>query len=165
MTVHSVHTQSTTQRALPTLAKASHRFGLIIILKKTEVMLQPKPGTNHVPPNITIDNVPLNVADKSTYQGSTLSDNAMIDDISARLGKASASFGRPTKHLWNERGVCLSTKIDMSCAVGCEAWTPYRRHIRRLDQFHMRCLRLLTKIFLVSATTYRHQMTRYGAKH
>ena len=24
---------------------------------------------------------------------------------------------------------------------GCEAWTPCRRHIRRLDQFHMRCLR------------------------
>ena len=69
-------------------------------------MFQPKPGTNHVPPNITIDNVSLNVVDKFTYLGSTLSENAMInDDISARLGKARASFGRLTKRLWNERGV------------------------------------------------------------
>ena len=68
-------------------------------------MFQPKPGTNHVPPNITIDNVPLNVVDKFTYLGSTFSVNAMIDDdISARLGEASASFGRLTKRLWNERG-------------------------------------------------------------
>ena len=41
----------------------------------------------------------------------------------------------------------------MYCAVvlptllyGCEAWTPYRRHIRRLDQFHMRCLRPIANI-------------------
>ena len=63
-------------------------------------MFQPKPGTNHVPPNITIDNLPLNVMDKFTYTGSTLSGNAMVDDdISAHLGKAGASFGRLTKHL------------------------------------------------------------------
>ena len=117
-------------------------------------MFQPKPGTNHVPPNITIDNVPLNVMDKFTYLESTLSENAMIDnDISARLGKASVSFGRLTKRLWNEPGVCLSTEINVYCTVvlttllyGCEAWTPYRRHIRRLDQFHMRCLRQIVGI-------------------
>ena len=86
---------------------------------------------------------------KFTYLGSTLSESAMIDDdISARLGKASASFGRLTKRLWNERGVCMSTKINLYCAVvlttllyGCETWTPYRRRVRRLDQFHVRCLR------------------------
>ena len=72
------------------------------------------------------------------YLGSTLSENAMIDDdISARLGKASASFGR----------------INVYCAVvlitllyGCETWNPYRRHIKRLDQFHMRCLRHIAGI-------------------
>ena len=47
----------------------------------------------------------------------------------------------------------LVTKINVYCAVvlptllyGCEAWTPYRRHIRRLDQFHMRCLRCIANI-------------------
>ena len=46
------------------LAKAARRFGLTISLKKTEVMFQSKPDTNHVPPNITINNVTLNVVDK-----------------------------------------------------------------------------------------------------
>ena len=142
------------KRITYSFAKAARRFGLTINLKKTEVMFQPKSGTNHVPSNITIDNVPLTVVDKFTYLGVTLSENAMInDDISAHLGKASASFGRLTKRLWNERGVCLSTKNNVYCAVvhttllyGCEAWTPYRRHIRRLDQFHMRYLRQIAGI-------------------
>ena len=102
-----------------TLAKAARRFGLTISLKKTEVMFQSKPDTNHVPPNITIDNVTLNVVDKFTCLGSTLSENAMIDDdISARLGKASASFCRLSKRLWHERGDVLTTLL-----YGCEAWT------------------------------------------
>ena len=47
----------------------------------------------------------------------------------------------------------LATKIKVYSAVvlptllyGCEAWTPYRRHIRRLDQFHVRCLRCIANI-------------------
>ena len=100
------HSINDTKIITDSFAKAARRFGLTISLKKTEVMFQPKPGTNHVPPNITIDNVPLNALDKFTYLGSTLSENAMIDDnIHARLGKTSASFGRLTNRLWNERGV------------------------------------------------------------
>ena len=52
-------------------------FGLTISLMETEVMFQPKPGTNNIPPNITINNVPLNVVDKFTYLESTLSENSM----------------------------------------------------------------------------------------
>ena len=82
-------------------------------------MFQSKPDPNHVSPNVTIDNVTLNVVDTFTCLGSTLSENAMIDhDISARLGKASASLGRLTKRLWQERGDVLTTLL-----YGCEAWT------------------------------------------
>ena len=111
-------------------------------------------NTDYTAPTITIDNNPLNVVDKFTYLGSTISQNALIDDeISARIGKASGSFGKLIKRLWSERGVRLATKINVYGAVvlptllyGCEAWTPYRRHIRRLDQFHVRCLRRIANI-------------------
>jgi len=33
-----------------------------------------------------------------------------------------------------------------SLLYGCEIWTPYRRHIRLLDQFHLRCLRKIMGI-------------------
>ena len=127
------HTIDDIQAITNAFARSARRFGLTISLKKTEVMYQPKPGADYSAPIITIDNNPLNVVDKFTYLGSTLSQNAMIDDdVSTRIGKASASFGRLTKRLWNERGVRLATKISVYCAVvlptllyGCEAWTPY----------------------------------------
>ena len=47
-----------------------------------------------------------------------ISQNALIDDeISARIGKASGSFGKLTKRLWSERGVRLVTKINVYCGV------------------------------------------------
>ena len=118
------------------------------------MIYQPKPGADYTAPTITIANNPLSVTDKFTYLGSTISQNALIDDeISGRIGKASGSFGKLTKRLWSERGVRLVTKINVYCAIvlptllfGCEAWTPYRRHIRRLDQFHMGCLRRIANI-------------------
>jgi len=68
-------------------------------------------------------------------------------DISARLAKASQAFGRLSKRLWDDHGIRLDTKISVYVAAilpvllyGCESWTLYRRNIRKLDQFHMRCL-------------------------
>ena len=148
------HTLDDMQAITNGFARSARRFGLTISLKKTEVIYQPKPGADYTAPTITIDNNPMKVTDKFTYLGSTISQNALIDDeISARIGKASGSFGKLTKRRWSERGVRLVTKINVYCAVvlptllyGCEAWTPYRRHIRRLDQFHMRCLRRIANI-------------------
>ena len=118
------------------------------------MIYQPKPGADYTAQTITVDNNPLNVTDKFTYLGSTISQNALIDEkISALIGKASGSFGKLAKHLGSERGLWQITKVNVYCAVvlptllyGCEAWTPYHRHIRRLDQFHMRCLRHLANI-------------------
>ena len=64
-----------------TFDRSARRFGLIspkrraspISLKKTEVIYQPKPGAVYTAPTITIDNNALNVVDKFTYLGSTIS--------------------------------------------------------------------------------------------
>ena len=82
-----------------TNARSAHRLGLTISLNKTEVIYQPM-AADYTAPTITIDNNALNVVDKFTYLGSTISQNALIDDeISARIGKASGSFGQLTKRL------------------------------------------------------------------
>ena len=52
-----------------------------------------------------------------------------------------------------QKGLRLQTKLKVYKAVvltnlldGCETWTCYRRHIKALDRFHMRHLRILLKI-------------------
>ena len=52
-----------------------------------------------------------------------------------------------------ERGISIKTKLSVYRAVvlpsllyGCETWTCYRRHTKKLDQFHLRCLRKVLRV-------------------
>ena len=63
------------QQSADIFSEACTNFGLTISTKKTEVMHQPAPGKQYVEPNININGQRLNVVDKFTYLGSTLSRN------------------------------------------------------------------------------------------
>ena len=88
------------------------------------------------------------------YLGGFLSQNACIDDeISSRISKASASFGRLHQGLWSDPGIPLSKTIGVYRNVvltillcGSKSWTWYFRHVKKLDQFHLRCLRKICGI-------------------
>ena len=96
----------------------------------------------------------LQVADKFTYLGSTLSRVVHIDDeVTARTAKASVAFGRLRTNVWERNGIKLDTKLKVYKAVvlptllyACETWTVYQRHAKKLKHFHLRCLRKLLKI-------------------
>ena len=67
--------------------------------------------------------------------------------LNTRLTKACAAFGRHNRNVWNRRDILEATKIKAYWAViitllyGCEMWTTYQRHIKKLNHFHMTCLR------------------------
>ena len=96
----------------------------------------------------------LQVVDKFTYPGSTLSIVVHIDDeVNDRIAKASAAFGRLRGSTWDRSGIRLDTKLNVYRSVElptllytCETWTVYQRHAKRLNHFHTSCLRKLLKI-------------------
>jgi len=56
-------------------------------------------------------------------------------------------LGRLSRCLWDDHGIRLDTKVAVykaailtSLLVGSETWVLYSRHVRKLEQFHMRCL-------------------------
>ena len=112
------------------------------------MLFQPAKASTNSIPNIQIDGKVLNNVDSFTYLGSTLSSNNSLDkEISSRIAKASASFGRLQKRVWKERGLRQDTKCAVYKAVvltallyGCESWTLYSKHVKLLEQFHQRCL-------------------------
>ena len=70
-----------------------------------------------------------------------------------RIAKASSAFGRLKKSVWERRGISHRTKVKVYRAVvlttllyGCETWTIYERHEKKLHQFHLRCLRCIFNI-------------------
>ena len=101
-----------------------------------------------------MDGKPLKNVDVFKYLGSSINSSANLDDeVLSRISRASQAFGRLHTRVWQERGISTTTKLSVYQAVvlpsllyGCEAWTCYRRHIRKLDQFHLRCLRKILRV-------------------
>eukprot|EP00745_Piridium_sociabile_P040226 TRINITY_DN767_c0_g1_i3.p1 TRINITY_DN767_c0_g1~~TRINITY_DN767_c0_g1_i3.p1 ORF type:complete len:1045 (-),score=247.16 TRINITY_DN767_c0_g1_i3:182-3316(-) len=150
----AAHSEPDLQELANCLSAAARSFGLTISLKKTEVLAQPAPGLVLPDPAITIEGTQLNNVDTFTYLGSCITSTCSMDrEVSNRISKASASFGRLSARVWNERGLTQKTKIAVYKAVvltsllyGCETWTLYRRQVKTLDQFHLRCLRRILRI-------------------
>ena len=79
-----------------------------VLQQKTEVVYQPAPGKPYKKPTITVKGQRLQVVDKFTYLGSTLSRVVHIDDeVNARIAKASATFGRLRGSIWDGSGITL----------------------------------------------------------
>ena len=92
----------------------------------------------------------LNIYTKS---GSTLSRAVYIDEVTASIAKASVAFGKLSANVWERNGIKLDTKLKVYKAVvlpnllyACETCTVYQRHAKRLNHFHLSCLRKLLKI-------------------
>ena len=111
-------------------------------------MHQPTPGkTIHIEPIIKIKGND-NVVEKFTYLGSTFSKSFVMDDeFNTRFTKVSAGFGWLNRNVWNQKGISEAVKIKLYQAVvlttllyGCEMWTTYQWHIKKLNHFHMTCL-------------------------
>ena len=142
------------QRMTTRFASAAKNFGLTVSLSKTEILFQPPPGQPHIDPQIHINGTVLKSVRHFTYLGSILSSEATIDlDVTNRISRASAAFGRLNSRVWSQHGINLRTKIKVYNAVvlstllfSCETWTCYRRHIQVLENFHMRHLRQLLGI-------------------
>ena len=105
-------------------------------------------------PNISIGDHTLEVVEKFTYLGSTISNNLSLDnELNCRIGKAATAMARLTKRVWDNTMLTANTKMRVyqACVLstllyGSEAWTLYSRQEHRLNAFHMRCLRRLLGI-------------------
>ena len=144
-------------------ATAARRFGLTISIKKTEALYQPALGNVYSPPAITIEGQQLNAVENFKYLGGIASNDASIDaEITARIAKATSSYGRLVKRLWTNEGIRLDTKIAVykgavltSLLYGCETWTPNKKQLRRLEKFHQDTLRKIARI------RWFHKVTNY----
>ena len=88
-------TEEKMQKGVDQVSGSCDSYDLTISIKKTEVVYQPAPGKPYKEPTITVKGQRLQVVDKFTYLGSTLSRVVHIDDeVNARIAKASAAFGR-----------------------------------------------------------------------
>ena len=113
------------------------------------------------PPSVAIEEYVLDVVHEFVYLGSTVSDNLSLEsELNRRIGKASSSFARLSRRVWENSKLTKHTKVQVynTCVLstllyGSECWNLHSREERRLNTFHMRCLRRILGI------TWRDKVT------
>ena len=161
------HSEEGLQHLVDKLSYACMAFGLTISLRKTNILAQ---GAES-PPVITIDNTELEVVDTFTYLGSTVSSSTSLDaEISCRIAKAAAVMAKLNKRVWGNDLLSERTKLCVyqACVLstllyGSESWTTYARQERRLNRFHLRCLRRLLHIRWQDRVTNTEVLERAGS--
>ena len=146
----TAHTETALQELINCFAHACSQFGLTISIKKTNILGQDVSTA----PSISIGDCTLDVVEDFTYLGSTISSNLSLDtELNTRIGKASTAMARLTKRVWENTMLTIKTKTQVyqACVLstllyGSESWTPYTRQERRLNAFHLRCLRRILGI-------------------
>ena len=105
-------------------------------------------------PSLFIHNYKLEVIHEFVYLGSTITDNISIDsELNKRIGKAAMTLSRLTKRVWSNNKLPDHTKVNVykACVIstllyGSESWTMNAHQEKRLNVFHMRCLRRILGI-------------------
>ena len=83
---------------------------------------------------INVENQPLTMCKNFTYLGSTVLESASLhQEITLRMGKASAAYGKLQKRLWRNRHVTIRAECKLYRAVmlstllcNAETWTIYQ---------------------------------------
>ena len=105
-------------------------------------------------PNVKINNNQLEIVPDFTYLGSLLTSNLSLEkEIDRRIGKAYTTFCRLAARVWENNVLTTRTKILIyrACVLstllyGSGSWCLYFKQQRRLNAFHMKCLRRILGI-------------------
>ena len=146
-------TEEKLQKGVDQISDSRDSYDLTISIKKTEVVYQPAPGKPYKAPTITVKSQRLQVVNKFTYLGSTLSRVVHIDDeVNARIAKASAAFDRLRGSVRDRNGIRLDTKLKvyrslvLPTLLYAYETLQFTNGIPKDNHFHTSCLRELLKI-------------------
>lgn len=162
----AAHSEEQLQSLMNRFSSACDLFSLTISLKKTQVMSQGTP----IPPVINVKDHQLEVVGQFTYLGSTTTDNLSLDvELGKRIGKAASTLSQLSKKVWENRQLTSNTKIAVykACVIstllyGSESWTTYATQERKLQVFHLRCLRRVLGISWQDKVTNNEVLDRAG---
>ena len=132
-------------------------WGLTMSVEKTELLLTE--GTD--PPSIAVRETAgfskLHFCQKFKYLGSQMEKRqGCIQDILYRVDKARKAFWSLARHVWDVRQLSLAVKLQVyrACVLsvllyGAESWTTTFLCRRKLETFHMKCLRKISHISIL----------------
>ena len=113
-----VPTEDKMQKDVDQVSDSCDSYDLTICIKKTEVVYQQESGKPYKESTITVKGQRLQMVDKFTYLGSTLSRVVHIDDeANARIAKACVAFGKLLGSIWDRSGIKAENLLIYGAAI------------------------------------------------
>ena len=131
--------------------ETSRKFGLTVNINKTKHMVVGREATTSDEEPLPMQGGNIESVEQFPYLGSVVAASGKIDaDVDRRITQASSAFGALRKSVFLDRDLSLVTKrkVYQACVLsvllyGSECWTLLKRHSRKLDVFHHRCIRIV----------------------
>ena len=138
------------EEAIRSYQLTAKAFGLTLSTTKTKFMVVGHGVTEEEKLPITVEGGMVEHVEHFQYLGSLISENGQIDaEIDRRIAGASRAFGALNRAVFRDRNLSVNTKrlVYQACVMsvllyGSECWTPLKRHLKRLNSFHHRCVRI-----------------------
>jgi len=159
------HREAELQCMCDALNDTCGKFGQTVSVKKTVAF-----STNAPPPHITINETPIKTVEEFRYLGSTASSSGSLNrEVDTRIGQAANLFGKLKCRAWDNKYLTIHTKVRiyLSCVLSAllyssEAWASHANVERKLNSFHLRCLRKICGVTWSDKVPNREILKRCG---
>ena len=129
-------------------------LGLSVSFIKTKFMVAGHDITEEDTQPIVTSGGNVECVSEFVYLGSQMASDGKLDtEVEKRISTASRAFGALRRADFQDRTLSVLTKrlVYQACVLnvllyGGECWTPYNRHLVRLNRFHHRCIRTILRI-------------------
>jgi len=129
-------------------------FGLLVSLVKTKLMVVGREVQEEERTPMRVGDGEIENVEKFTYLGSLITNNGRMDaEVDRRIASASKAFGALRYAVFKDRHLNTNTKRKVygACVLSVllyssECWTLLRKHHRKLNALHNRCIRTILGI-------------------
>ena len=140
--------------AIEAYIEVASSLGLTVSFPKTKFMVIGAAVSVNDQQPLAVGGDFIEWVDLFPYLGSVIVDKGSLDvEVDRRIASASRAFGALRQSVFDDCHLSIKTKrcVYQACVLstllyGSECWTPLRRHLRRLDSFHQRCVKAVLKI-------------------
>ena len=147
-------TRSGAERSALGYQRTASDFGLRVSLPKTKQMVTGRLVEEGDQESVALDGGDIEVVSEFPYLGSLIADSGRMDvDVDRRVAQASKAFGALRKSVFLDKSLSLATKRRLynACVLSVllyssECWIPSRKHEKKMNSFHHRCVRTILGI-------------------
>ena len=142
------------EKTITTYMETADDFGLTVSIPKTKLTVSGYGIEEEDRKPIVVRGGEIECVEEFPYLGSVVMSNGRLhSEADRRIASASRAFGALRKAVFDDDNLSLSTKrkVYNSCVLsvllyGSETWTLLRKHLKRVDGFHHKCIRTVLKI-------------------